>query len=184
MRMKPCPRDKTKQWLLIKGRGTNCAPPRPRPISLTRRSPRRCPNADLNELQATREDHSKSAAACRQPHARRSLALSHPPLSPPPPPPPPPSPSSPLPPPSLSNEAMMPSLVCLTSRPPYASSPRRSNASCARTRSSAAASPSRAVISVKPRKPRSTALASSPGPARRSPIRPRNASTVVRSMGL
>ena len=44
----------------------------------------------------------------------------------------------------------MPSPVCLISRPPYASSPRRTSASCTRTSSSAALSPRRAVISVEP----------------------------------
>jgi hypothetical protein len=65
----------------------------------------------------------------------------------------------------------MPSPVCLISRPPYASSPRRTNASCARTSSSAALSPRRAVISVEPtmsvnmtaRNPESTAGTTAPG---------------------
>ena len=42
---------------------------------------------------------------------------------------------------TLSKEAIMPSPVCLTSRPPCASSPRRTNASCTRTSSSARLSP-------------------------------------------
>ena len=93
---------------------------------------------------------------------------------------------------TLSKEAIMPSPVCLISRPPYASSPRRTSASCARTSSSAALSPRRAVISVEPtmsgnmtaRNPESTAGATAPGAARGSPMRPRNASTVARSTGM
>src|SRR5580698_7124105 len=87
---------------------------------------------------------------------------------------------------------MMPSPVCLISRPPYASSPRRTSASCARTSSSAALSPRRPVISVEPtmsvnmtaRNPESTAGAAVPGAARESLMRPRNASTVAGSTGM
>ena len=86
----------------------------------------------------------------------------------------------------------MPWPVCLISRPLYASSPRRTSASCARTSSSAALSRRRAVISVEPtmsvnmtaRNPESTAGTAAPGAACGSLMRPRNASTAARSTGM